>query len=144
VILTSFKFGATEAGFYKLSVPLPLPLVMNPTQPQPHPAIHCSPGIRKPPNRSSASPRDISPWLELSEVTAVELESVLSSLTCRDAHRPARLNSTIAGSPERRVATVGHHHGHSPRRPNALSFRPSSWSSSLSPDELLKLIVLPI
>jgi hypothetical protein len=72
----------------------------------------------------------------------VELVVVLCSLTCCDAHQPARLNSTIAGSLERHVATLERCCGHTPHRPTALSFRPSSWSSSLSPGELLKPIVL--
>jgi hypothetical protein len=97
-----------------------------------------------PPNRSSALPRDISLWPEPSEVTTVELESVLSSLTYHDAHRPAQFNSTVAGSSERRVTIMERHRGHALRRPTALPLHPSFWSSSLSPRELSKLIVLPI
>jgi hypothetical protein len=72
------------------------------------------------------------------------LESVLSSLTCRDAHRPARLNSTTTGTPEHCVATMECRCGQSLRRLPALSFHPSYWPSSLSPGELLKLIVLSL
>jgi hypothetical protein len=74
----------------------------------------------------------------------VELVGVLGSITCGDAHRPIRLNSNVARSPKRRVATVERRLGHSPRRPTALSFHMSSRSLSLSLGELLKLIVLPI
>jgi hypothetical protein len=56
----------------------------------------------------------------------VGLVSVLSSLTYHDAHRPIRLNSTAAGTPEHYVATMERRRGHSLRRLTALSFHPSS------------------
>jgi hypothetical protein len=145
VSLSHPKFGATIAGHYKLKA-LPAPLSRYkpsaPLLPSDHPPSLVN--SRFPSNRSSALPRDISPWPELSEVTMVGLESVFSSLTCHDAHRPSHLNSTAIGTSERGVATVGRRHGHSLRQPTVMSLHLSSWPSSLSHGELLKLIILPL
>jgi hypothetical protein len=81
------------------------------------------------------------PWLVLSEVTMVDPVGVLSSFTCRDAHRLARLNSAVvAGFLEQRATGAERCRGHSPRRPATLSFHPSSRLPSWSPDECLGLV----